>query len=317
MDTKSSMLSRFTSRWAAKRIFRKGGNQKPFTHFTKTKKSYCTTSETPPPYQGISPGRVVALVGLSLGAVLAFESINVVPAGHIGLRDLFGKVDEKILPSGLYFVNPLAKVVKFSIKTQNLSADVEVPSKEGLNLHLKLSALYRLEPSKVREIYITIGTNYSEVVLIPHFLSSIRQVTSGYEAKALYTAQTRGEMTEKIAEELTSLVKPRGIFIEDTPLREIVLPQKLTTSIEEKLSAEQESQRMEFVLQKERLEAERKAIEATGIAEFQRIVSTGVSEQLLKWKGIEATERLALSQNTKIVVIGGDDGLPIILNSSK
>jgi regulator of protease activity HflC (stomatin/prohibitin superfamily) len=119
-----------------------------------------------------------------------------------------------------------------------------------------------------------------------------------------------------ISENLKKLVGPRGIEIEATPSRNVTLPQRLMQSIEEKLRAEQESQRMEWILNKEKLEAERKKIEARGIADFQAIVTLGISEQLLRWKGIEATEKLASSPNTKVIIIGGKDGLPLILNAN-
>jgi len=141
----------------------------------------------------------------------------------------------------------------------------------------------------------------------------VRGVTTKYEAKSLYTAD-REKLENEIEEKLKSVEEIKEVFVLSTPLRQIVLPAGLTASIEEKLKAEQDSQRMEFILTREKQEAERKRIEAKGIADFQDIVSRGISEQLLKWKGIEATEKLASSPNSKVVVIGsGKDGLPIIL----
>jgi regulator of protease activity HflC (stomatin/prohibitin superfamily) len=140
-----------------------------------------------------------------------------------------------------------------------------------------------------------------------------RGVTAEYEARALYTSE-REKLAQSIAAEVRKLVEPRGIVVEATPLRRLTLPQRLAAAIEEKLGAEQESQRMQFVLAKERQEADRRRIEAQGIADFQRIVSQGINEQLLKWKGIEATAKLAESQNAKVVIIGaGKEGLPVIL----
>ena len=138
-------------------------------------------------------------------------------------------------------------------------------------------------------------------------------MTAGYDAKALYTSE-REVVASKMLKELQTIVEQRGITVESTPLRKITLPQQLANSIESKLQADQDSQRMQFVLTKESQEAERKRIEAQGIADFQKIVTQGISEPLLRWKGIEATEILAKSQNAKIVVIGGKDGLPLILN---
>ena len=184
-------------------------------------------------------------------------------------------------------------------------------------VQLELSLLFSLDPDNASKIYKTVGPNYEEIILTPQFRSVVRGVTAKYEAKALYTA-SREELQTAIKDELQSLVGPRGIIVESAPMRQIVLPPGLTASIEEKLKAEQESQRMQFVLKKEEQEADRKRIEAKGISDFQEIVSKGISEQLLKWKGIEATEKLAMSNNSKIVVIGsGKDGLPIILGGDK
>ncbi|MDD3050151.1 MAG: prohibitin family protein [Candidatus Cloacimonetes bacterium] len=242
------------------------------------------------------------------------ETITIVPAGHVGVVDVFGKVQDKELKAGLNFRNPLAKVILFSVKTQEVKEVMNVPSQEGLIVGLEISILYRLDSQKASEIYNNVGINYPEVVLIPHFRSVSRTVTSSFEAKALYTSE-RELLIQTIQQKLEEIVNQRGIVIESTPLRSIVLPSRLTQAIEQKLEAEQESQRMEFILLKEQKEAERKRIEAQGIADFQLIVTKGISKELLKWKGIEATEKLASSANTKIVVIGGEDGLPIIMNA--
>jgi prohibitin 1 len=217
------------------------------------------------------------------------------------------------LKSGMHLVNPLARVVPMSIQSQELKESMEVPSKEGLTMQLEVSALFHLDPEKAPEVYRTVGVSYLEILLEPQFRSVARGVTASYEAKALYTSE-RDHLAGLLAEELRKLVEPRGITIENTPLRKVGLPAGLSASIEQKLSAEQESQRMEFVLMKERQEADRKRIEAQGVADFQKIVSSGISEQLLKWKGIEATMEISRSQNAKVVVIGaGKDGLPLIL----
>jgi regulator of protease activity HflC (stomatin/prohibitin superfamily) len=192
---------------------------------------------------------------------------------------------------------------------------MSVPSKEGLSVDLEISLLFKLDSDMANEIYKTVGANYADIILVPQFRSVVRGVTARYEAKALYTA-SREQLAEEILTELEKLVGPRGITVEQAPLRQIQLPARLTQSIEEKLQAEQESQRMAFILLKEEQEADRKRIEAKGIADFQNIVAKGISDQLLKWKGIEATEKLANSPNTKVIVIGsGKDGLPIILGN--
>ena len=257
---------------------------------------------------GIMPivGVLAALGALSMCA-------TVIPAGHVGVVDFFGNVSENTLKSGINMVNPLANIIKMSVKTQEIKEAMDVPSKEGLTVQLEISALFHLNPEKAAEVYKSVGPNYSSIILEPQFRSVSRGVTAGYDAKALYTSE-REVLAQHITEQLQAIVASRGITIEATPLRRVGLPAGLSESIEQKLQAEQVSQRMEFVLTKEKQEADRKRIEAQGIADFQTIVTRGISPELLRWKGIEATEKLASSPNAKVVIIGsGKDGLPLIL----
>ncbi|MFZ5433613.1 MAG: prohibitin family protein [Calditrichota bacterium] len=262
-------------------------------------------------------GRSIAAIGIGIVVLIVlFRSITVIPAGHVGVVDLFGKVANTTLKPGINFRNPLANVHKFSVKTQEMKEVMTVPSKEGLSVQLEVSVLYHLNPETAADVYKSIGPNYKGIILEPNFRSISRGVTATYEARALYTSE-RELLAKQIQEQLELAVSPRGITIENTPLRQVQLPAKLTAAIEEKLQAEQESQRMEFVLEKERREAERKRIEAQGIADFQATVSRGLTPEFLRWKGIEATEKLATSTNAKTVVIGsGKDGLPIILGGN-
>jgi regulator of protease activity HflC (stomatin/prohibitin superfamily) len=261
-----------------------------------------------------SPSAPLALllaVGFLLGALA--QAVVVVPAGHVGVVDLFGRVSPQTLKSGLNLVNPLARVAKMSVKTQDMKEVMDVPSQEGLTVQLEVSVLYHLDPEKAADVYRTVGTEYAEILLQPQFRSVTRGVTAGYEARALYTSE-REKLAEALASDLRKLVEPRGITVEATPLRKLTLPPRLASAIEEKLGAEQESQRMQFVLAKERQEADRRRIEAQGIADFQKIVTTGINDQLLRWKGIEATLKIAESQNAKVVIVGSNkDGLPVIL----
>lgn len=259
-----------------------------------------------------------ALAGFFIALFIAVMQFwTIIPAGHVGVVDFFGNVSDLTIKPGVNLVNPMANVVKFDARTQELKEVMNVPSKEGLSIELEISLLYSLSFENANKIYKTVGENYAEKILVPQFRSVVRGVTASYDARALYTAE-REVLAKRIETELSRLVKPRGITLEAAALRQIILPPGLTASIEEKLKAEQESQRMQFILLKESQEAERKRIEAKGIADFQDIVSKGISEQLLKWKGIEATEKLSNSPNSKIVIIGsGKDGLPIILGSDK
>jgi len=263
------------------------------------------------------PEASFSLMALALALVIAVSQCwTVIPAGHTGVVDFLGMVSDNTLNPGVNLVNPMANVEKMSIKTQELKEMMSVPSKEGLSVDLEISLLFKLNSEKANDIYKTVGPNYAEIILVPQFRSVVRGVTARYEAKALYTA-SREKLAGEILEELERLVGPRGIIVEQAPLRQIKLPERLTKSIEEKLQAEQESQRMEFVLTREKQEAERKRIEAKGIADFQDIVSKGISDQLLQWKGIEATEKLANSNNSKVIVIGsGKNGLPLILGGN-
>jgi regulator of protease activity HflC (stomatin/prohibitin superfamily) len=273
--------------------------------FTETKNPALKTS------MNVATGiMVVALIG-------AFSQMfTVIPAGHVGVVDFFGNVSDNTLKSGVNFINPLAKVVEFSVQTKELKEQMSVLSREGLTIGLEISVLYRLEADSAATVYKHIsGGDYEIVVLTPQFRSVSRAVTANFQASALYSTE-RERLSESIMEELSKVVRDRGIIIEATPLRNVSLPSQLTDAIEQKQRADQESQRMEFILQKERQEADRKRIEAQGVADFQKIVATGISEQLLRWKGIEATLKIAESNNAKVVIIGsGKDGLPIILDT--
>jgi regulator of protease activity HflC (stomatin/prohibitin superfamily) len=185
-----------------------------------------------------------------------------------------------------------------------------------LTIGLELSVLYRIDPDSAASIYKKIfGGDYEEVILVPQFRSISRAVTASFQASALYSTE-RERLSEAVQAELARVIGVRGIVVESTPLRNVALPSQLTEAIEQKQRADQESQRMEFILTKEKQEADRKRIEAKGIADFQTIVAAGISEQLLRWKGIEATLKIAESNNSKVVIIGsGKDGLPIILDT--
>jgi regulator of protease activity HflC (stomatin/prohibitin superfamily) len=257
------------------------------------------------------------LMSIAAIAFALFRVFTVIPAGTVGVVDFLGKVNDETLKPGVNIVNPIAKIIKYSFKTQELKENMTVPSKEGLPVQLEISLWYRVDPAMANEIYKTVDAgDYLNVILIPQFRSVVRGVTAKFEAKALYTG-AREQLTTQITDNLQKIVGGKGIIIEDAPLRQIILPPGLSRSIEEKLQAEQESQRMSFILQKETQEADRKRIEAKGIADFQSIVSKEINANLLKWKGIEATEKLASSSNAKVVVIGsGKDGLPLILGGN-
>lgn len=270
--------------------------------------------------QGNAPFRSMANLSAVLAGFFAIVAViqcfTLVPAGHVGVVDVFGTVSDEPLRAGINVVNPLAHVIKYSIQTQEHKEAMQVLSREGLTIGLEVSALYRLNPDSAARVYKTVsGGDYETIILIPQFRSICRSVTASFQASALYSSE-RERLGASIQDELARNVGRRGVTIESTPIRNVALPTQLTEAIETKQRADQESQRMEFVLTKEKQEADRKRIEARGIADFQTIVAAGISDQLLRWKGIEATEKLAASGNTKVIIVGaGKDGLPIILDT--
>ena len=254
-------------------------------------------------------------LGAGLAALaVAINCLIVVDAGTVGIASTFGTLDR--YDPGLHLRNPvITKVDVISTKTQLLEQSNYVPTKEGLTVELDTAVLIRMDPDSAVELYRSVGPDFYRKLVAPESSSSVRGLTSESEAKALYTAG-RSELQNKMKAELTEKLTPRGLVVEDVLLKNVVLPEALSESIQEKARAEQESARMEFVLLKESQEAQRKAIEAQGIAQFQDIVSKGITPSLLKWKGIEATEKLAESPNAKVVIMGNSkDSLPVILGS--
>ena len=257
--------------------------------------------------------KFLRLVVLVIAAILLFASVVSVPTGHVGVLTLFGKVTGETLGEGIHLINPLKSVQKLSIQTQSVKESANVPSNEGLILALDTSLLFHLDRGKAAEVYQKVGANYGEKIVEPTLRAAIRAATSAHTANALYT-NARELVQQQIQEELSAQLAPRGVIIENVLLRDVQLPAMLKSSIEAKQQAEQDALRMNFILQKEKQEAERKRIEAQGIADFQKIVAQGISTQLLEWKGIEATEKLATSSNSKVVVVGNTkNGLPLIL----
>lgn len=254
----------------------------------------------------------IALTGAVL-LILLYASVAYVPAGNVGVLTLFGRVTGEVLPEGTHLINPFKGNNTMSIRTQELKETASVPSEEGLVMTLDTSLLFRLNPEKAADVYQKIGPQFVEVVVEPNMRSAIRSVTAAHSASALYTGG-REEVAQKIYDELVRQLGSRGIEVQNVLLRDIQLPPMLKSSIEAKQQAEQDALRMTFVLQKEKQEADRKRIEAQGVRDFQQTVSQGISQQLLEWKGIEATEKLAESSNSKVVIIGNSkNGLPLIM----
>jgi prohibitin 1 len=265
---------------------------------------------------GFAKSPIILATSLAAALVVLAQSILIVDPGEVALTTRLGQLSQQ--GPGIHLIAPLVSNIHFlSTKTQLLEQKSFVPTKEGLTVELDTAILFKLDPAQALNVFSDVGAQYEAKVITPEASSTIKGLTSEYEAKALYTSG-RTEIQNKLKRELEDHLNPRGILIEDVLLKAVVLPKELARSIEKKAEAEQASALMEFVLTKERQEAERKAIEAQGIADFQKIVSAGISPNLLQWKGIEATKQLAESKNAKIVIIGGGSGkngggLPIIL----
>ena len=259
-------------------------------------------------------GILVLLVAV---VIVASSATSCVRTGHVGVVSVFGRVTGQTLSEGIHVVNPVASVTELSIKTQEIKEKAAVPSKEGLIMGLEASILYHLDPAQASTVYQQMGPTFAEVLLIPTFRSAIRAITAGNTAASLYSDGREG-IAQQILEDVRRQVAPRGIIVENVLLRDLQLPESLKHAIEAKQQAQQEAQRMEFVLQREKQEAERKRVEAAGIKDFQDIVSQGISDKLLEWKGIEATMELVKSQNSKVIVVGNaKNGLPLIYSGDK
>ena len=266
-----------------------------------------------PQFQKFPQIRFVLAV-LVLAVTVAVSTAKIVPPGNVGVLILFGKVYGTI-SEGVHLVNPLATMELMSVRTKEVFEHAEAPSKEGLNVALEVSCLYHLKASEAANVYRQVGPNYEAVVVNPQFRAAIRGITVNHEAKDLYTS-SRELISTEIFKDLEGNLGKRGIVVETILLRKVDLPKLVVEAINAKLAADQQAQQMRFVLDKERQEAERKRIEAQGIQDFQRIISQGLTEQLLRWKGIETTRALAESPNSKTVIIGGRDGMPLIFNTA-
>jgi len=228
-----------------------------------------------------------------------------------------GTVTDRYFSEGFHVLAPWNKMYIYNVRNQEVKENMEALSKNGLSIQLEMSIRFRPIQNELGIIHKTLGQGYREVVVLPEVRSSARKVIGRYNPEELYSTK-RDFIQEEIFKDVQARMKDKNIFLDAILIRGIELPTNIKTAIEKKLKQEQESKEYEFKIEKESKEAERKRIEAQGIKDFQDIVSEGISDKLLRWKGIEATLELSKSPNTKVVVIGqGEDGLPLILGDSK
>lgn len=267
------------------------------------------------------------IVGFLLIALGIFSSIfKQIDAGKVGVKSLYGNVEPDILESGLHIINPLLDVTDFDIQTQNYTMSaihdegnkegddaIRVLSNDGLEVVIDLTVLYRISPELAPKIFKQIGENYADKIVRPVTRTRIRDNAVYYDAVALYSTK-RNEFQQRIFKTIEADFKSRGLVLEQLLIRNINLPTSVKTTIESKINAEQDAQKMTFILQKEKQEAERKRVEAQGIADYQRIISTGLSDKQLQYEQIKAQKELAASPNTKIIFMNGKGSAPVILS---
>src|SRR6201985_3358961 len=274
-------------------------------------------------------GGTITIVGggiIILGIMLS--AFKIIDPGKVGVQVLFGKVQDQVLESGLHVINPLVEVTTFDIKTQNylMSAKesegqvrgddaIRVLSSDGLEVTIDLSVLYKINPEKAPWILQNIGSNYEDKIVRPVTRTAIRDNAVNYQAVDLYSTK-REEFQFKINKTITENFAKKGLEVQQVLVRNITLPATVRASIESKIQAEQDAQKMQLVLQKERQEADRKRVEAQGIADYQKILSTGLSDKQLMYESIKAQKEIALSPNTKVIIIGGKNN-PIMLSDKK
>ncbi|MEZ7498874.1 prohibitin family protein [Flavobacterium sp. Arc3] len=265
-------------------------------------------------------GVLLILVGIFSSA---FKQID---AGTVGVKSLYGNVEPGILESGLNVINPLLDVTVFDIQTQNYTMSstqaegsqegddaIRVLSNDGLEVVIDLTVLYRVSGVDAPTIFKEIGVSYMDKIVRPVTRTRIRDNAVYYDAVALYSTK-RNEFQDRIFKTIEADFKSRGLILEQLLIRNINLPTSVKASIESKINAEQDAQKMTFVLQKEKQEAERKRVEAQGIADYQRIISTGLTAKQLQYESIKAQKELAASPNTKIIFMGDKGSSSIILS---
>ena len=272
-------------------------------------------------------GKLIPFGVMFLGFIFLVASmVRLIPPGNVGVVIVFGKVQETTLKNGLHLVNPFASVEKMTIRTEEYTMSVapregqvkgddaiEALTSEGLMVRLDMTVWYKLMPEGAAEVYSTLGLNYVDKIVRPAARTSIRNVISNYKVEDIYT-QNRESVSIQISENLREAVKDRKVEIERVLLRDVKLPAKVQNEIDAKMSAKQEAEKMEFVLDKERREAERKAVEAKGVSDYNKIIAQSLSKSYLQWYYIKTLQQLVNSPNNTVIVTPFDQELTPLLN---
>jgi regulator of protease activity HflC (stomatin/prohibitin superfamily) len=282
------------------------------------------TKNLPQASRFASAGKGVAFVLIALGAVTS--CIVQIEAGEAAVKVLFGKVQKEVLTSGLHFINPLLDIKRVDARTQNYTMSgihdegekagddaIKVLTSDGLEVTIDLTVLYRVVAVDAPRLLQETGFDFQDKIVRPLSRTRIRDNAVYYQAIELYSTK-RDEFQNRIYKEIENDFKKRGLLLEQLLVRNITLPESVKATIEQKINAEQDAQKMQFVLQKEKQEAERKRVEAQGIADYQRIISESLTEKQLQYENIQAMKAMATSQNSKMVILGNGGKTPIILD---
>jgi regulator of protease activity HflC (stomatin/prohibitin superfamily) len=253
------------------------------------------------------------LIAVLAGINALSRLIIVIPVGNIGVEYFQGKVSNRTLPGGIYAINPFSDIVQFSTRLRDIKEEISATSKEGLALNIDISIQYRIDPAKAGNVYQNIGTDEREIV-ISRFRAIAREIVAGYPAEAVYSTK-REEISLQLREKLRLYITPLGFVVDEALLRNVKIPETLQEAIQQRLKAEQENLQMQFVLAKEKQEAERKRIEAKGRADAQKILAESLTPAILQLRTIEANEKLSLAPNSKLVILGNGQNTSLILPS--
>ena len=268
-------------------------------------------------------GRIIGLAFIILGFLAS--CVVEIGSGEIGVKVLFGSVKPEVLGSGLHVINPLYEIRKVDVKTQNYTMSavhdegdkvgddaIKVLASDGLEVTIDLTVLYRVVADDAPRLLKETGLDFKDKIVRPITRTKIRDNAVYYQAVELFSTK-RDEFQQRIYKSIEDDFRKRGLMLEQLLVRNITLPNSVKASIESKINAEQDAKKMEFVLQKERQEAERKRVEAQGIADYQRIINTGLTDQQLQYEQIKAMKEIAVSANAKVIVIGKGSA-PILID---
>ena len=255
-----------------------------------------------------------------IAIIVLIKSIVIIPAGETGVYHLFGKVKDTEVKSGFHIINPLAEVTKLSIRTEQYTMSIareegqkigddsiDALTSEGLTVKLDITVFYHLVEDSASDVFKELGVDYQEKIIRPEIRSAIREVVAGYDSKSIYSDK-RDEIITTIRQKMTDNIEPRGIAIEQVLLRNVILPAKLDASIQEKLQAEQESQRYDFIIEKERKEADRKRIEAEGQRDAQKTINESLTKEYLNYLYIR---ELKDREGTIYIPTDTENGMPM------